>query len=413
MAPLAPKVFDFGERVGLVFIVEAACLSAGSILGLLVYIWWKTLPGILNRRPGHADLYFFSLLVSDFIQAVGAIMDIKWALEAHISEGAFCITQGALKQLGDTGVAFSSMAIAVDTFAILFFRWHRPESRLIPFVVLAIVWCFILLAVAVPYILYRDYYSNTEYWCWIGGNYLNERLGLEYVWMWACSLALIILYFLLFFRLRGNLVVKGWHMHWRRLGKIPAWVIEVEAPGAAHARTMLWYPIVYFITVFPIAVVRWTSFSRPEPWDAIPFAATAFAAILFSLSGFFNVVLFTLTRPGLIPSRKGHSRSQAESTTAAGLDDDEDETRSVRPSIIDQLESFGAVDDPRVINAVDLESGRIRLQRSITTQGSDTFVHFPSNSAEAIQSLSLTLSGDSQRSLTARVPDRPPQIPLP
>ena len=62
------------------------------------------------------------------------------------------------------------------------------------------------------------------------------------------------------------------------------------------------YPFIYIITVLPIAVTRWLTFSDTNL--VVPFGATAFSAIMFSLSGFFNVVLFTWTRPALMPANK-------------------------------------------------------------------------------------------------------------
>lgn len=59
------------------------------------------------------------------------------------------------------------------------------------------------------------------------------------------------------------------------------------------------YPVVYIVTVSPIAVVRWMAFSHQN----VPFAATAFASILFSSSGLFNVILYRFTRPKLMPHR--------------------------------------------------------------------------------------------------------------
>ena len=38
MADAGPIRFDFGVRLGLVFIVETACLSAAAVTGLLAYI---------------------------------------------------------------------------------------------------------------------------------------------------------------------------------------------------------------------------------------------------------------------------------------------------------------------------------------------------------------------------------------
>lgn len=63
------------------------------------------------------------------------------------------------------------------------------------------------------------------------------------------------------------------------------------------------YPLVYTLTVLPIAIVRFRSFYDKN----VPFAYTVVADVLFSCSGFFNVVLFSLTRPALMPRRERES----------------------------------------------------------------------------------------------------------
>lgn len=74
---------------------------------------------------------------------------------------------------------------------------------------------------------------------------------------------------------------------------------EGRARANAVAMQMLFYPAVYIVTVFPIAIVRWITFSG----QYVPFPATCFASMLFSSSGLFHVILFALTRPRLLPTR--------------------------------------------------------------------------------------------------------------
>ena len=55
----------------------------------------------------------------------------------------------------------------------------------------------------------------------------------------------------------------------------------------------------YTITVLPIAITRWMSFTGRQ----IPWAGTVFSDVVFASSGFLNVLLFTATRPNLLPQR--------------------------------------------------------------------------------------------------------------
>ncbi len=54
--------------------------------------------------------------------------------------------------------------------------------------------------------------------------------------------------------------------------------------------------MIYTITVLPVAIVRWLAFQGRD----VPYGATAFADVLFCLSGLFNVVLYSFTRPALL-----------------------------------------------------------------------------------------------------------------
>lgn len=56
------------------------------------------------------------------------------------------------------------------------------------------------------------------------------------------------------------------------------------------------YPAVYIFAVAPNSLSRWLYFSG----FTVPSGFTLFAASIFSLSGFFNLVLFMWTRPELV-----------------------------------------------------------------------------------------------------------------
>lgn len=53
--------------------------------------------------------------------------------------------------------------------------------------------------------------------------------------------------------------------------------------------------------VLPIAIVRWDAFLG----HCIPLSATIASDFIFACSGLLNVLLFTITRPALVPHRTG------------------------------------------------------------------------------------------------------------
>jgi len=52
--------------------------------------------------------------------------------------------------------------------------------------------------------------------CWITEQYSLPQLMLEYLWLFASAGINVVLYLLIWLKLRGNLVVKGWSWRLRR-----------------------------------------------------------------------------------------------------------------------------------------------------------------------------------------------------
>ncbi|TFK69577.1 hypothetical protein BDN72DRAFT_767748, partial [Pluteus cervinus] len=248
---------------------------------------------------------FLNLMVADLIQATGGLLNIKWVINASITEGPLCLTQGVLKQVGDVGVA---LTIAVQTFSVLALRWHMPQfvSRIL----IAVIWIFIFLAVTVGELAHKGhYYGNTGYWCWILAQYRSERIALEYFWMWFAAFLMLILYGILALVMRGVISIHSEDVEDRlqededgnRIGGTSLLVNDDEEQQAkAIAGLMLFYPAVYIICIVPAATVRWLVFNGHN----VPAAATVFGSIIFSLSGFFNGMLYRYTRPELVTGPK-------------------------------------------------------------------------------------------------------------
>jgi len=260
-------------------------------------------------------------MIFELIQAIGGIMNIKWAAQAVITQGPYCTAQGALKQIGDTGVALISLTIAVHTFCVLIFHWRSsPMNALL---IIGLIWVFIALIVGITFAIHRGqvYYGDTEYWCWITSRYNRERIGLQYIWLWIAAFVDVILYAFLALVVKGFIIVNGGSIRVTTgEERVHKCLTSQRSGGSRDATTtvaigLLFYPAVYLVTVIPIAVVRWTSFSNPNA--SVPFGATAFAGILFGLSGAFNVILFACTRPNLLPSREPAVSMSLESPTTS------------------------------------------------------------------------------------------------
>jgi len=290
---------------------ESAALSAIAVSGLLFYIGYSALRVTPKRSwsvSTHIHYYFVNLLVSDLIQAIGGLLNIKWIIDAQVTEGALCTAQGMLKQLGDVGVAFSTMAIALHTLGVLVFGWRSPPR--VALVVIAGIWVFLALIIGIPMGVNKDkrYYGNTGYWCWITQEFNEERIGLEYAWLYIAAFFDLIVYAFLALVIRGVLVVNGHRIQYHRGRRTEEQIATDDSErtrSAAIAWQMMFYPAVYCVPVAPIAITRWLAFDGHR----VAFGWTVFASILFSASGLFNVILFRYTRPKLMPSREGNNQA--------------------------------------------------------------------------------------------------------
>ncbi|PBK68884.1 hypothetical protein ARMSODRAFT_1019459 [Armillaria solidipes] len=306
--------FNFGERLGIFLIVEAASISALSVAALLVYVAFGLFKRVQARRvlrkhsmdADHWDasnsVYFISLMCAELIQALGGLLNIQWIIDAEVIEGTLCVAQGILKQVGDVTVALTSLALAIHTFNVLIVRWRAPPWLSI--VIVSLIWIFIALNVGLSYATHPgNYYGNTGYWCWIRDEYGAERIALEYLWLWIALAVMVTMYGLIALVMRGFIVVdEGVHfmIQGNRVRQdLTAADDEDERQSKAVANLMLIYPAVYAICVFPVTIVRWLTFSDGV---YVPSGATFFASVLFSSSGLFNSILYTATRPDLVAS---------------------------------------------------------------------------------------------------------------
>ncbi|KAI6031655.1 hypothetical protein BKA83DRAFT_4203495 [Pisolithus microcarpus] len=297
--------FDFGIRVGLVSILVATSASALAVGGVLLYIVYSavTIQRNASRRwstDTHVHYYFLNLMVSDLIQAVGGLLNIKWIVEESVYSGPFCTTQGFFLHVGDVAVALSTMAIALHMLQVLVLGWRSPPKFALR--ILAIIWLSISTLVVVPNVVQHNIYGPTGYWCWINRTTI-EQIGLDYIWMWMAAVLNIISYLLLVLVVKRVVLLDGYRFRWR--GEQDEIVTPYGCGRSVEdikAIRMLFYPLVYIIVVLPISAARFSQFRGGH----VPFAVTTFTDTLFALSGLFDMILYALTRPALMPRRPPH-----------------------------------------------------------------------------------------------------------
>ncbi|KAJ7874758.1 hypothetical protein B0H14DRAFT_90331 [Mycena olivaceomarginata] len=243
--------------------------------------------------------YFISLLISDLLQAIGSILNVKWIGDMAVVVGDVCTLQGVLKQTADVATAFWTLVIGIHTFSLLFLE-IKP-SRFTLWTTLIAGWSGIgAIVIAGPAALntphHGPFYGISGYWCWISPEYPTSRITLDYMFMFIAATFSFVLYTLIFLRMRGNIVIERKRISFRRTGA--AWRgKQFENQAMTIAKQMLLYPVAYTILILPIAASRFSTFSG----TSVPFEVTIFSAAVFLLSGVVNVTLFTMTRRILPP----------------------------------------------------------------------------------------------------------------
>ncbi|GLB37316.1 putative G protein-coupled glucose receptor regulating Gpa2 [Lyophyllum shimeji] len=293
------------EVQGVMILVVVSCISLIAVIALLSTIAvsaFNTRASLDNHLfvRTHVAAYFVSLLLCNFIQAIGSIINTAWVHKMGVYFGETCVLQGVLKQTSDIGTAWWTLAIAAHTFFLLFLQLKTRAFVL--WVTLMGGWCAIAaLVILGPATVNTEksgpFFGVSGYWCWISPSYPTQRITLDYIFMFLAAFLSFILYTLIFLRLRGNIILGGGRISFRKKPTAPgsgSWQGRQFADDQAMlvAKKMLLYPVAYFVLVFPLAIARFASWAG----NSVPFEVTIFTAAIFLLSGLVNVLLFITIR---------------------------------------------------------------------------------------------------------------------
>jgi len=280
-------------------IVGAAFLSAFSVISLIVINVIRPHSHIGDRT--HIPVLFGSLIVSNLVQSIGTILNIRWVVLGRASPGTLCSLQGGVKQAGNVGTAVWSFALALHAFCLLFLRTRLTTRS--KWITLASGWTFVIFVVTIgPLAIQKKalgpYFGPSGFWCWIAAQYPTERIFLEYMLEWTSALFSFVLYVIVLLRVRGNLIqdtAGKWSFQWIprseswRLGFVRDYLDSCTVKLAA---IIVWYPVTYTVLVVPISIARFASYAGVR----VPNGFTFFADLIFALGGFANFLLFLGTR---------------------------------------------------------------------------------------------------------------------
>lgn len=296
------------EAHGVIVLIVISAFSMVAVVSLLAGIAISA----YNTRTStnkhlfvktHVAAYFICFLLSDFLQAIGSLMNATWVREHAVIFGETCTAQGVIKEIADVSSAFWTLVIAIHTFCLLVI-----EIKLRTFVLWttlvggwSAIFAIVISGPAVRETSNRGpFYAISGYWCWISTNYPADGFTLDYLLMFMAALIAFILYALIYLKLRGNMIIEGYHIrfvkvsaedlaHWREK--------KFENESLQIAMRMWIYPMAYVILILPMSIVRFVSWGGHQ----VSLEATIFASAVFLLLGISNVTLFLTTRPVLPP----------------------------------------------------------------------------------------------------------------
>ncbi|KAI0297087.1 hypothetical protein BC826DRAFT_1002129 [Russula brevipes] len=254
-----------GQTIGLALSAEASFISFVAVAVIFFWIGWnirwyrKAFPkGDWKLFRGPTDIYMFSLFAFDILQAMGGILDVRWAHNGIVTTGHYCTAQGIIQQIGELGVALITLILALHTFVAALWRVGL-QARGFALGLVCLACIFIALWVGIGAGVHKNYETPTPYWCWL-------------------------MYIPLYFWAEGRLSVD--EERWYRFHTSASdQGVEYEQRRAALGMLLSFQlPLAYSIVVLPLSIARWSQFNHHK----VTSAATFFGDSMFHLSGAIN-----------------------------------------------------------------------------------------------------------------------------
>ncbi|RIA82437.1 G protein-coupled glucose receptor regulating Gpa2-domain-containing protein [Glomus cerebriforme] len=255
--------------------------STISNLAVFVMIWWI----ITQKHSRHTVVtrLVLNLITSDFIQSIGFMMSFNWLRIRIITPGTYCDVQGFLINLGDVASGFWALVICLHTYMLVVHSYEYPHMV---FLAMIMIWPFNIIISGLGFVIQQGY--GTRFyddaggsWCWISPKYPNFRIGFHYGIILFNAASMIVLYAIMFaviYRRQGSMATQGSKKVLQSVNK-----------------KLVWYPIVYIVLVFPLALQRIVAIAinSPNIWGIdylIP------AACIFTSAGLVNTIIYGITR---------------------------------------------------------------------------------------------------------------------
>ncbi|KAF8506152.1 hypothetical protein BU17DRAFT_101011 [Hysterangium stoloniferum] len=278
--------------------------------------------------------YIISLLVGNYISAIGGILELQWIGPRTITQGPACTMQAIFLQLGNNATALWMGVLSISALRTFMLR-ARVCPKYVALPLICFLWaCMIVFDFAASTIFKHSFSSTFFYgpagmWCWITPHNRVARMVTLYGWMWFWSFVSAICFLLVLLSVRGNIVVKveasGSTFKWRARsfdryafgGVEEQYGNLVGGVGKTMSSIKSRFPVSYIVLTFPLSVTR---ISETYGFPAPTYAFTL-AAVVFFLLGIVNPALYFAIRHSLIRAAvRNGGVSESTSRNSYGLD---------------------------------------------------------------------------------------------
>jgi len=190
-------------------------------------------------------------------------------------------------------LCFSSLPCNINDQIVEVYNGSRKGLRS-SLILVACLWAVVSLIVTFNIAADGSYhfYGPTGFWCWIQARYSIQRTATDFVFMWITAVFNIVIYIILFLYLRGYITTTGWLIYMSSRSE----PVDIFGPRKL-AYGLLFYPLVYTFAILPLSIARYSTFTHHH----VPYAVTIVVDIIYLSNGLFNVLLFSITRPFLLP----------------------------------------------------------------------------------------------------------------
>eukprot|EP01124_Arcella_intermedia_P014007 TRINITY_DN20395_c0_g1_i1.p1 TRINITY_DN20395_c0_g1~~TRINITY_DN20395_c0_g1_i1.p1 ORF type:complete len:267 (-),score=40.81 TRINITY_DN20395_c0_g1_i1:131-931(-) len=227
------------------------------------------------------------LSVADLIQSLASTASWMWIRKAPVIGTSGCTYQGFMFEYGNVASSFASAVIGTYVFCNIFsfdypkLKINKPKR----FEIISVIFIFGLSLLFALIGFMRStpnhiFYAPVGYggWCWISEYYSIERFMIHYTWIFLICFYLFFIYLMIGFTVAKSSQIDKKSS--RRTRKI--------------FRKVAGFPIIFALVFLPLGLERLITWSNPVV--PVPPAYLAFAVSIFVLNGFFNALLYGISR---------------------------------------------------------------------------------------------------------------------